>query len=104
MNAPGEGRRHQPGQPAASVVGVQGGGEGVNAGHGSKIEQAGASSLFTSYDEPEFLRNSNHQLGPIDADAGQSQDPTPNIGRHPTCHFTLLNCASARVNQGLSPE
>jgi hypothetical protein len=45
MNAPGEGRRHQPGQPAASVVGVQGGGEGVNAGHGSKIEQAGASSL-----------------------------------------------------------
>ena len=65
-------RRHEPGQPAAGIARVQGGGEGVNADHGSKIEQACSSSLSADYDEPEILRYSNRQFGPIGADAGQS--------------------------------
>ncbi len=43
----------------------------MNADHGSKIEQACSSSLSAGYDEPEILRCSNRQFGPIGADAGQ---------------------------------
>ena len=50
----------------------------MNADHGSKIEQACSSSLSAGYDEPEILRYSNRQFGPIGADAGLE------YGRHQT--------------------
>ncbi len=61
----------QPGQPAAGVARVQGGGEGVR-GPAKAPKLNGIKHFHASlwYDEPEILRYSNRQFGLIGADAG----------------------------------